>query len=300
MHAFNLNWTKILSFIVWLKSSTYSMVSRRITNLGECLRNLEKSTAGMPESMTMIQHMKTVLTFQFTEYKFFSVGDPRISYTSTPTIISACKERMIPEYHIFVGDDGSRMLEKVLPKFVDWKKCNLFYSVPVHQLPVLRTVASMHGAKILSDVRIDMYFLKHPQKLPHLSLKNDEIIKRLTGTDASIINYHWKYKNPESEANIRKTIEKGVGYGLFNKNQLVSWALLSGHGDMGFMYTLPEVRQRNYASMAVNKLCRHLLNLGITPIGFIELENEASTHLARRGPGYEKSIEATDVTFCPA
>ena len=275
------------------------MISRRITNLGECLRNLEKSTAGMPESMTMIQHMKTVLTFQFTEYKFFSVGDPRLSNTSKPTIISTCKERVIPEYHIFLGDEGTNMLEELLPKFVDWKKCNHFYSTPEHQLPIINKVATMHGAKIFSGVKANMFFLKHPTKLPQLKLTDDEVIKRLTGTDASIIDYYWKFRNTESEAIIRKTIEKGVGYGLYNKNQLVSWALLSGHGDMGFMYTLPEVRQRNYASMVVNKLCRHLLNLGLTPIGFIELENEASTHLARRGPGSEKSIEVTDVTFCP-
>ena len=219
------------------------MVSRRITNLGECLRNLEKSTKGMPESMTMIQHIKTVLAFQFTEYKFFSVGNLGISNTSTPTIISACEERIIPEYHIFVGDDGTSMLEKVLPKLVDWKRCNHFYSIPEHQLPIIEKFATMHGAKILSGVKTNMYFLKHQNNLPQLRMTGDEVIKRLTGTDASIIDYHWKYRNAESEEIIRKTIDNGIGYGLFNKNQLVSWALLNGHGDIGFMFTLPEVRQ---------------------------------------------------------
>ena len=51
--------------------------------------------------------------------------------------------------------------------------------------------------------------------------------------------------------------------------------------------------------MVVNKLCRHLLSVGITPIAHVEQENEAPNHIARRGPAYQKNIDATDVIFCP-
>ena len=137
------------------------MVLRKITNLGRCLRNLEKSTEGMPESMNMIQHMRIVLTFQLKEYTFFAVGDPKITNTSTPTIISACEDRIIPKYHMFVPDQDTSLLKEVLAEFADWKKCNHFYAMPVHQLPFVEEVATMHGAKIFSNIRTDMYFVNY-------------------------------------------------------------------------------------------------------------------------------------------
>lgn len=123
--------------------------------------------------------------------------------------------------------------------------------------------------KINWDLFMIQYYLPeniHPQPPGYKSVP-------LTSRDADIVYSNSEYKDYISIEYILDRINKGISAGLYENNNLVSWAITQDDGAIGFLHTVDNYRRKGYAKNVMLSMIEKLRGKGELPFAFTDVNN---------------------------
>ena len=258
------------------------MQLKQLTGRDDLYCNAYKLQTEFPYSYIMAGSLKCAATFNFCEFTFYTVhqGNNTSDYIG---VLAVCGDPNQYQCLMFSTETKEKELVEALKTVFKCDKPKCFYGIFNFQRLILhRTFVGQQPTETDGWLLI----LKHINKLPEIDQKTVSLIKDLQPQDATIIAKMQKGEH-NKEAELKRTIANGVGYGIFHGDQLLSWIMLTKYGTMGKLFTFPEVRGHGYGSSVANKLSRHLLRLDITPMVFVEENNFQSLRLFTK-LGFEK------------
>ena len=105
--------------------------------------------------------------------------------------------------------------------------------------------------------------------------------------DAPEVDRYYTYRWEESEAEIRRCIEKFDSACIRIDGELAAWCLIhEGDGSMGPLYTKEQYRRRGLAEIVTSRLVEKLIAKGLQPYVHIVESNDASVALAEKYSGF--------------
>ena len=132
--------------------------------------------------------------------------------------------------------------------------------------------------KIAWDLNLIQYILpKHvllPKPMyPHLALNIDDALYVCENSD---------YQDYFSVEYVEDRISRGPSAAIYEKDQLVAWALTQDDGAIGFLHVLESHRKKGYAYQVALGLSEQLRSRGRRPFAYIKKENSRSIKLFRK------------------
>ncbi|MCH8956496.1 GNAT family N-acetyltransferase [candidate division KSB1 bacterium] len=132
--------------------------------------------------------------------------------------------------------------------------------------------------KIAWDLNLIQYILpKHvllPKPMyPHLSLNIDDALYVCENSD---------YQDYFSVEYVEDRISRGPSAAIYEKDQLVAWALTQDDGAIGFLHVLESHRKKGYGYQITLGLSEQIRSQGKRPFAYIKNENTRSIKLVRK------------------
>ncbi|KAL0483202.1 hypothetical protein AKO1_014846 [Acrasis kona] len=126
---------------------------------------------------------------------------------------------------------------------------------------------------------------------PSVHIPQDVIVKKLSVTDAQLVNSRWTYGSEHTLSYVQFLCEHRPTIGIYvdvnGTTQLVAWALVQEYGAIGMVYVEPEYRGKSFSKILVTNLGEKLLEDGSTPFCYIYHKNDLSKYLFK-SLGYEE------------
>ncbi|KAJ8925259.1 hypothetical protein NQ315_009087 [Exocentrus adspersus] len=122
-------------------------------------------------------------------------------------------------------------------------------------------------------------------------------LRRLSPLHAKTIDPHWPERFQNSEELLSTLIELVGGLGLFMKsnNELVSWAILSEIGQLGFIQTLESYQKKGYAGIITKALCKKIAGRGENPTATVPIDDAVSQSMFKK-LGFENQGQCNYIT----
>lgn len=116
------------------------------------------------------------------------------------------------------------------------------------------------------------------------SCPEEVVLRKLTPAHSKTVDDHWPNKFPHSQEFLSSLIELVGGWGLFLKsnNELVSWALLTGLGQLGMIQTVENYQKKGYACIITKVLSKKIAERGEDPAGTVAEDNTASQNMFKK------------------
>ncbi|KAJ8931000.1 hypothetical protein NQ314_016143 [Rhamnusium bicolor] len=123
-------------------------------------------------------------------------------------------------------------------------------------------------------------------------------IRKLDTSHSNTVNLPWPQKFPNSEEYVSSLIETNEGYGLFLKStdELVSWVVKTGLGQLGIVQTEKDHTKKGYACIVTKLLSKKIAEEDENPTGTIAVTNIASQNMFRK-LGFEKKGMCNYITL---
>ena len=112
----------------------------------------------------------------------------------------------------------------------------------------------------------------------------------LTEENVAFIFENSKYSEFTSPAYIKHRIQQGIGFGIYDGNELLAWVLTHDDGAIGFLNVLEKYRRRGFGQVLTTEIIEAVRGLGQVPFVCIEKDNHKSLSLAKK-LGYVPSRE---------
>lgn len=190
---------------------------------------------------------------------------------------------------------------------LDWSQPVMLRTLPAILLPSLQSVVSVGGRRVRHQTKFPVHlFNTQSPVLLDTELPPVYYVTRLWGKDTSTIWTHWKFKELESEDNVKDDIThfpcvgiRECGSSLVEPQEtLVSWIRTNKEGSMSSTFTLPQHRRRGLASVATVVLARELLQEGLVAYVAIEDDNIASIKF-HEGLGFRRQCASVCAVLLP-
>ncbi|CAG9837086.1 unnamed protein product [Diabrotica balteata] len=115
----------------------------------------------------------------------------------------------------------------------------------------VETEETFHILRMEKDLALD-FNLNVPEEVQLRSLQPD---------DAYEIRAYWPYFYPQTDDYFRILIQANGGYGLFSKKdgELLSWAIKTMSGTIGYVQTVDRAQKRGYATIIVRLMAKEMV-----------------------------------------
>lgn len=145
-----------------------------------------------------------------------------------------------------------------------------FAAIDDWMVPVLS-----EGKEVVWDLQAIQFYLPDNSKLPAPELN----IKSLTEKDAATVYTNSEYKKYISLEYVKERIIHGISSGIYENNNLVSWAMTQDDGAIGFLHTLDNYRRKRYGYNVTLAMIEKLRRIKELPFGYVVQENKRSINL---------------------
>jgi len=131
------------------------------------------------------------------------------------------------------------------------------------------------GKKIIWDLSMIQFYLPDDITIP---LPEQETVF-LTHKDAQTVFSNSEYKKYISSEYVKDCIQKGISAGLYENDELVSWAITQDDGAIGFLHTLDNYRRRGYGECVTLSMIEKVRNNSGLPFANVLASNKRSINL---------------------
>ncbi|XP_049876675.1 uncharacterized protein LOC126374208 isoform X2 [Pectinophora gossypiella] len=186
-------------------------------------------------------------------------------------------------YEVFIQcpQDDTSKLEEALKntKLVNWAYQRLFVPVaPPHIFDMLQRLANHFGKKF-TPIYTDRFILDDEKPPFEVSLPPGTEFKRLSPEHAELVESKWPHRYAGAVDYVLMMIRANSAYGLFLKDQLVSWMLITEVGNFNNLYTLEDHRGKGYAEIVVKLVSNEMKRDNKHAFGFVVKGNVNSFNL---------------------
>ena len=150
--------------------------------------------------------------------------------------------------------------------------------IVAHQ-PYLRDLlAEKLDYEVLMECKQAVYTRKEVLPLKK-SIAEQYLFRELTIEDLPLVNQVYPYGD---EKYLLERIQKGGLFGICKEEKLCGFIGIHADGSLGMLEVLPEYRRCGMAVLLETYLINHVLRLGWTPFGQVDVTNEASHRLQEK------------------
>ncbi|KAJ8973548.1 hypothetical protein NQ317_018393 [Molorchus minor] len=161
----------------------------------------------------------------------------------------------------------------------------VFFAVHNTIYPTILKVIEDRKLRVKSDNAYYIYSISRKEAINFkLECPEEVEIRTLCMSHAALINSLWPLKFPHSDEFLASLIEMNGGYGLFMKstNELVSWALKTGIGQIGVVQTVESYQKKGFASVVTRILARKIAEEDEDPTATIAVSNVTSQNMFKK------------------
>lgn len=134
------------------------------------------------------------------------------------------------------------------------------------------------GKKLAWDMSTTKFYLPDNIRLPTFENKTIE----LTEKDVQTVFNNSEYKEYISPEYVAQRIKKGISAGIYENEELVSWAITQDDGAIGFLHTLREYRKKGYGYIVTLSMTEKLRRKGELPFAYVVESNKKSIGLLQK------------------
>lgn len=110
--------------------------------------------------------------------------------------------------------------------------------------------------------------------------KNGVVLKALDEDKGlKFLTQSWRYVRPGTETYLKKIIKHHITAGVYQNGDLVSGAIVNGHGLIGMLSTNPEHRNKGHAMKCMRYLMQEMTKKGFAIVSSSQQENSYSLAL---------------------
>jgi GNAT superfamily N-acetyltransferase len=170
---------------------------------------------------------------------------------------------------------------------IDWRKPYSFPEIDRSVSPMLFEISVYIKGNVTEFTPCYLYYFDREEaRRLNTRVDDPDVEIRPLGKDlkvgAQFMYDTCLHKTDGSMEYIENLITRSPTVGVFKNGQLISGAITTGNGLVGFLYTLPEFRNKNYGKLSMQSLMREQAEKGFVPCSCAEMRNAVSNEFHRK------------------
>ncbi|XP_018569129.1 uncharacterized protein LOC108909304 isoform X1 [Anoplophora glabripennis] len=158
----------------------------------------------------------------------------------------------------------------------------IFYAVHNIVYPTVLKIVQEKNLQVETDNAYYIFTVSKEKALEfNIDCPEEVVLRKLTPAHSTTVDKHWPHNFAHSQEFLSSLIELVGGWGLFLKsnNELVTWGLLTGLGQLGMIQTVESYQKRGYASVITKVLSKKIAERDEDPVGTVAVKNVASQNM---------------------
>ncbi|XP_021967622.1 uncharacterized protein LOC110862716 [Folsomia candida] len=167
-------------------------------------------------------------------------------------------------------------------KVIQWKGCHMFVLTDrriSHMIFEISTVVFRNSVTFNPNYG----YWKEPENITETISEEDKngVVLKALDEDKGLkfLTQSWRYVRPGTETYLKKIIKHHITAGVYQNGDLVSGAIVNGHGLIGMLSTNPEHRNKGHAMKCMRYLMQEMTKKGFAIVSSSQQENSYSLAL---------------------